>query len=218
MKTPADTMDLRELAARSGVSVRTVRFYQQQSLLHSPGQRGPGARYSAADLDRLRLIRMLQAEHLPLVEIKKRLDVMSDASVSEAIALGQLPIERSSAAEYARMVLQSSMGGRGQQHAAPPDLVMGLYARVASSSQLSDADASFAGDLQEHVESSSLSLGNIAMRDMVDTRMAGQSWVRMTLAPNIELNVRHPLSNEEHRLVERLLAAVHRDPNMEELP
>ena len=40
MLQDSDTLDLKDLAASSGVSVRTIRFYQQQGLLAAPGQRG----------------------------------------------------------------------------------------------------------------------------------------------------------------------------------
>jgi DNA-binding transcriptional MerR regulator len=66
--------DITELARLSGLTVRTVRYYLQQRLLPSSGLRGPGARYDAGHLARLQLIRRLQAEHLPLAEIRRRLE------------------------------------------------------------------------------------------------------------------------------------------------
>ena len=108
MLQDSDSLDLKDLASESGVSVRTIRFYQQQGLLSAPGQRGPGAKYGAADLDRLRLIRLLQREHLPLAEVRKRLEVMTDDEVARAVRLNAPPVERSSAADYARRVLEES--------------------------------------------------------------------------------------------------------------
>ena len=66
--------DLDELARLSGLTVRTIRYYIQQRLLHASGHRGPGASYDAGHLARLRLIRRLQADHLPLAEIRRRLE------------------------------------------------------------------------------------------------------------------------------------------------
>ena len=54
--------DLDELARLSGLTVRTIRYYIQQRLLHASGHRGPGASYDAGHLARLRLIRRLQAD------------------------------------------------------------------------------------------------------------------------------------------------------------
>ena len=89
--------DLQELSGRAGVTPRTVRYYIQQGLLPAPGMTGPGAKYGQAHLDRLRLIRRLQREHLPLAEIRRRIEGISDAEVRE----------RSAAADYARGLLDS---------------------------------------------------------------------------------------------------------------
>ena len=75
---------LTELANLAGVSVRTVRYYQSQGLLSSSGTSGPGAKYGEAHLDRLRLIRRLQREHLPLAEIRRQLDEIDDADYRRA--------------------------------------------------------------------------------------------------------------------------------------
>jgi Ca-activated chloride channel family protein len=69
------TYDIATLARLSGLSVRTIRYYIQQRLLPSSGLRGPQARYDERHLSRLRAIRGLQAEYLPLAEIRRRLDL-----------------------------------------------------------------------------------------------------------------------------------------------
>src|SRR5687767_15838947 len=73
---------LTELADVAGVTPRTVRYYQTQGLLPSPGSSGPGAKYDDAYLDRLRLIRRLQREHLPLAEIRQRLARLDPAAIA----------------------------------------------------------------------------------------------------------------------------------------
>src|SRR4249920_2040348 len=65
---------LSELADLGGVTPRTVRYYLGQGLLPAVGPSGPGSKYGAMHLARLRLIRRLQADHLPLAEIRRRLD------------------------------------------------------------------------------------------------------------------------------------------------
>lgn len=103
MTSDPDDLDLATLADKSGVSVRTIRYYQQQGLLSAPGVRGPGARYGDADLNRLRLIKILQREHLPLAEIRRRLEGLDDTAVEQALA--ELHRPREGAAEYARALL-----------------------------------------------------------------------------------------------------------------
>lgn len=99
--------DLADLAENSGVSVRTIRYYQQQGLVSSPGVRGPGAKYGEADLNRLRLIKALQREHLPLAEIRRRMEQLDDQQVGQALV--EAPqAARESAAEYARALLSGS--------------------------------------------------------------------------------------------------------------
>ncbi len=73
---------LSDLVKIAGVSPRTVRYYIAQGLLPSPTQAGPNARYSEAHLDRLRLIKRLQAAHLPLAEIRNRLESLPDDQVA----------------------------------------------------------------------------------------------------------------------------------------
>lgn len=63
-----------ELAARCGVSVDTVRFYQARGLLDPPQRQGRVARYSEAHADRLRRIRELKDRGLTLATIRRVLE------------------------------------------------------------------------------------------------------------------------------------------------
>ena len=99
-----ESFDLAQLAERADVSQRTVRYYIQQGLLPSPETRGPGAHYTAEHLDRLRLIRRLQREHLPLAEIRKRLEELGAKEIR--MLLERSPARpRKDAREYIRGVL-----------------------------------------------------------------------------------------------------------------
>ena len=84
---PDDVFDLAQLSDRADVSQRTVRYYIQQVLLPSPETRGPGAHYGVEHLDRLRLIRNLQRQHLPLAEIRKRLEELSPEDIRRLVEL-----------------------------------------------------------------------------------------------------------------------------------
>src|SRR5688572_17500257 len=83
---PDEVFDLAELSDRAAVSQRTVRYYIQQGLLPSPETRGPGAHYGPEHLDRLRLIRSLQRQHLPLAEIRRRLEALGPEEIRELLA------------------------------------------------------------------------------------------------------------------------------------
>ena len=79
-----DRYSLTELADLAGVTPRTVRYYLAQGLLPAVGQSGPGSKYGEGHLARLRLIRRLQAEHLPLAEIRRRLAGLTDSDIRGA--------------------------------------------------------------------------------------------------------------------------------------
>ena len=99
-----ESIDILELSDRTKVSPRTIRYYVQQGLLPAPEARGPGAHYGAEHVDKLKLIRRLQAEHLPLSEIRKRIEKLSPEEVKRLL---QSKPDRvaDSASEYVRRVL-----------------------------------------------------------------------------------------------------------------
>lgn len=104
---PTDSFDLAELSDRANVSVRTIRYYIQQGLLPSPEARGPGAHYGPEHLDRLNLIRQLQREHLPLAEIRRRLEHLSAKEIRQLLEQSKKRAP-SAAADYIRGALAES--------------------------------------------------------------------------------------------------------------
>ncbi|MCU0241295.1 MAG: MerR family transcriptional regulator [Vicinamibacteria bacterium] len=96
--------DLAQLCEESGVTQRTVRYYIQQGLLPSPGQPGPGAKYGEIYLSRLKLIRQLQRDHLPLAEIRRRIAGGPEA----AAAASSQQVMPASGDAYARKDIGSS--------------------------------------------------------------------------------------------------------------
>ena len=67
-------LSLDELAERSGVSGRTIRYYQSESVLAAPRRQGRDARYSVKHVERLELIAELQERGLKLEAIKSLLE------------------------------------------------------------------------------------------------------------------------------------------------
>jgi DNA-binding transcriptional MerR regulator len=171
------TFDLSDLCGRGGVTARTIRYYVQQGLLPSPGL-GAGARYTEAHLARLRLIRRLQSEHLPLAEIRRSLEALDDDAIR---ALLKAPPPRkgpaaTSAVDYVRSILggnASSPVARGRRPPPVPNL----------------PPAASAG-------------GSARAGRLVADRA---QWERIALTADVELHVRRPLSREDNRRVEKLL-------------
>ncbi|MFI8997641.1 MerR family transcriptional regulator [Streptomyces sp. NPDC053542] len=87
-----------ELAARAGVTVRTIRFYSTRGLLPPPeiGPRRVG-RYGADHLSRLALIEELQHQGMTLSAIERYLDQLppdlsaQDLAIHRALVAGWLP-------------------------------------------------------------------------------------------------------------------------------
>lgn len=111
-------LDLAELANRAGVSPRTIRYYIQEGLLPSPETKGPGAHYGQEHLDGLQIIKRLQQQYLPLVEIRRLLKEAGD-DLSALLAESRVTAHRrTSAAEYIRDA-RGSAGKGTRQHEHP---------------------------------------------------------------------------------------------------
>ncbi|MDQ4028334.1 MAG: MerR family transcriptional regulator [Actinomycetota bacterium] len=78
-----------QLAARAGLSVDTVRFYQSRSLVPPPERHGRIALYSDDHLGRLTRIRDLKNKGFTLQSIKRMLDGEVDADEILAVAVGE---------------------------------------------------------------------------------------------------------------------------------
>lgn len=90
MKTKSE-WKLAELAEKVGTSPRTVRYYVQRGLVPKPDFRGPDTVYGEEHLLRLRAIRKLQENFLPLDAIQVELS-RSSAEMLRKIADGaELP-------------------------------------------------------------------------------------------------------------------------------
>ena len=88
---PTTLYALTDLARLADVTPRTIRYYVAQGLLPSPDGAGRAARYSDGHLARLRLIRRLQREHLPLADIRARLERIGDDDVQAALDAADQP-------------------------------------------------------------------------------------------------------------------------------
>jgi DNA-binding transcriptional MerR regulator len=84
---PDDEMTVDELAARAGLSVRTVRFYAGRGLLPPPRLRGRTGLYGPEHLARLDLVRKLQALGLTLAAIERHMERVPDGASPEDLAL-----------------------------------------------------------------------------------------------------------------------------------
>jgi MerR family transcriptional regulator, redox-sensitive transcriptional activator SoxR len=86
----AKDLTVGEVAARSGVAISALHFYEAQGLIHSWRNRGNQRRYPRAVLRRVAVIKVAQRTGIPLAEIRE--------------ALAQLPEKRTpTAADWKRL-------------------------------------------------------------------------------------------------------------------
>jgi DNA-binding transcriptional MerR regulator len=177
--SPDGTYTIGELADLADVTPRTVRYYVAQGLLSSPAGAGPGARYDEDHLRRLRLIRRLQSEHLPLAEIRRRLEGMTPDEI-EALVTSEPAPAPDSALDYLDALLVHRSGHQASA----------VLSRQAWPS------------LMRGIESSPPPSGRPAEPPQVIER---SQWDRIQLDPDVELHVRRPLSRIQNKRVERLV-------------
>lgn len=169
---------LADLTKLTGVSARTVRYYIAQGLLPAASQQGPNARYSEVHLDRLRLIKKLQAGHLPLAEIRRQLaSLPADqvASLADSVAT-EAPAE--SALDYIQSLLK------------PSSTVFAIPVAPAA--------------MTAQARTNQLRVTEPPPSPTPEPDRA--QWDRITLDPDVELHIRRPLSRRQNRRVERLIA------------
>jgi DNA-binding transcriptional MerR regulator len=205
----APEFDVAELAQLARVTPRTIYYYAQQGLIPPAAGTGPGPKYGRGHLARIRLIKRLQREHLPLAEIARRLKALSDEQVEQLLQEGRSdPPQGASALEYVRSVLAKS--GQRQdgsrlaiQRRAIPNALMPRQLTARSVDQPSaDSQPSIAALREEsHAEAETIWA--------VATAPSGpgerSQWERITLADGLELHVRRPLTRIQQKALERLM-------------
>ena len=169
---------LTELADVAGVTPRTVRYYLAQGLLPAVGQSGPGSKYDAGHLARLRLIRRLQAEHLPLAEIRRRLDGLADDEIRSLAGNAEPEPPTESALDYLRSVLAP---------ADPP------------------APSPAPNVVAERLDEPYAPMRAAAPTVLSAQPIERSQWERIVLAPDVELHIRRPLARAQNKQVDRLV-------------
>jgi DNA-binding transcriptional MerR regulator len=82
--------DLEEL---TGLTPRTIRYYITQELLPPAKGRGVGATYGPTHLLRLQAVNHFKQSHMPLEEIRQRLEAMRDDDLAAMLHVETAPAE-----------------------------------------------------------------------------------------------------------------------------
>jgi DNA-binding transcriptional MerR regulator len=212
---PSDTYTIVDLARLTGVNVRTIRYYLAQGLLPASGESGPGSHYGDGHLDRLRLTKRLQQQHLPLSEIRRRLADLTDAEVANLSSEPAEPAASTSALEYVRGVLgapatsaSSVAVGSSVRRTALPRIALPPASRVADAPTGITGNMSIAPAPMSTPPAMPIPPGapSTAHEPRTEPQPLERSqWERLSLGPDIELHVRRPLGRLEQRRVERLI-------------
>lgn len=213
---------LTELADLAGVTPRTIRYYLAQGLLPAVGQSGPGAKYDGRHLSLLRLIRRLQAEHLPLAEIRRQLDGLSDDDIRDLAGTGEQPPPSDSALDYVRGLLQGSTRPkppspdlrlppppfRTSRMTEAPDAMRSAPAAAARYEPLSVPEFTPPGVADAPAPYGTPSMPPPAFIPSApeSSPMERSQWDRIALSPDVELHIRRPLGRAQQKQVDRLIA------------
>ena len=205
MPTDAD-YTIADLARLTGLNVRTLRYWISQGLIPASGESGPGAHYGDGHLDRVRLIKRLQAEYLPNAEIRRRLSDLSDADVASLVgdeANPQAPRATSSALDYVRGILGASSPTAGSSQRSRPAALLRSFA--PSEPTAAPAPSGSMPVVGQVAQLSEAAAPEPPATEGTSTTPERSQWERLSLGPDIELHVRRPLSRLEQRRVERLI-------------
>lgn len=122
-----------ELAARAGVTVRTVRFYASRGLIPPPRLRGRLGLYGSDHRARLELIRELQTLGFTLSAIEHHLERIPDDATPEDLALQRAllaPWTSDLSEELDRQQLDQRAGRELDDHLVDQLVELGILERV----------------------------------------------------------------------------------------
>jgi DNA-binding transcriptional MerR regulator len=200
MNTDDRGMTIEELADLVGVPVRTVRYYITEHLLPGPGTRGKGTIYTQEQLLRLKLIRLLAEQRLPLAEIRERLAGLSTRDVQALLG------------EEDRRAHEKE-GSAGPQ--SPRDYISTLLGRARAAGPTPSPDPSRPAAPQAQASPDPASSG--ASSQAAPGSTPGESWHRLPLAPGVELHVRAEAWDRYRKLIDKILKAARASGSLRDL-
>ncbi|SDK63311.1 DNA-binding transcriptional regulator, MerR family [Actinopolyspora mzabensis] len=141
LRTADEELTIDELAARAGVTVRTVRFYASRGLLPPPRLRGRVGLYGADHLARLDLIRELQNLGFTLTAIEGHLERIPEDAPPEELALQRAllaPWTSDQAEEIGREELDRRAGRALSDEEIEQLLTLGILERITDGTREND--------------------------------------------------------------------------------
>ncbi len=186
-----------ELAALSGVSNRTIRYYIHEGLLPQPRLRGRYAEFTDEYIHRLQLIKVLKESYLPLNRIKEVLDALDDNQIVPLLE------------EFEKDPISALSGLQALpvfEQAAPDALQL--------NSPTIDSALSYIHSLRENptlLNTPSQARVHRFRQEAPMQTLEAVEWQRIRLAPGLELHVRQPVRPRVQRLIEQVIALVNQN-------
>ncbi len=178
---------IQDLADKTGISLRTIRYYQQEGLLPEPENRGKFAYYNDDHLERLKLIQELKKNYLPLSEIAKQLNSLTYDQVKALVDEHQTGKAK-----------QEPYHNQYKSKMVQPESENALqYVSRVLQTQTEIRDLKFE-DSRAKLKKSSESMRYFS-------GSPSESWQRILLVPGIEIHVKEPLSPQDRKRLEDLI-------------
>lgn len=192
-----------DLTAHSGVPVRTIRYYIAEGLLPGPGGRGRAASYTEDHLLRLRLIRLLVEQRVPLAEIRARLGGLSTREIQTLLqeeARREARLARVAEAPSPKAYIGALLDRARRARPSPQPL-----AAVASAAAPAPTHPFSAAPARAPARGSAAEAASpLPAEADASGGHEALSWHRRELAPGIELHVRSDVERERPDLVARI--------------
>ena len=176
-----EPLTLARLSAKTGVPPRTIRSWVADQLVPGPLSRGRGATYPAESLERVRQVRLMREAGRSAEEIRRNLAFGAEED-RQPHGLREPSAERFSQSEPEYLAVHYIANSLSR--APSPEFPSGFTALAQQLGAGTDYDP--------------------------DAAARSSDWVSYEVSPDVELNVRGPLSERQRRSADRSL--LRRDP------
>lgn len=194
-----------ELAALSGVSTRTIRYYIQEGLLPQPEIRGKYAVFTDEYMHRLRLIKLMKDAYLPLNRIKELLDSLTESQFVPLLeAFEKDPISAMGSLQAPRVFNQPSSSQADLNKTVENDALHYIH-RLRGEKSVAEKTAEYGSNTSRQPPSPTSQV----------CPPVTEEWRRIPLAAGLELHVRQPLTPCLQRLVDQLIELVEKQKSFQ---
>jgi DNA-binding transcriptional MerR regulator len=204
MNQNGESYSLKELCKEARVTERTVRYYIQEGLLPPPKGVGVFARYDQNHLLRLKLIRRLKEEYLPLAEIRNRLADLSqteleDIATQSEILTAQFDDTEADAKSYLDNVLNKRSNTTLRSYLKEEQTDYKPKRGAPGASQAPASPASF--NIGQPIEFDAF---DAETEEEIRLNGEFEEWKRIKISDGVELHYQNK-SPEQRKLVTQLL-------------